>query len=113
MSTHQTDLQHHDITASISTITAGGMEMESSAIADTPNGRVQRLVKIYGSIKPLLLVLSTLVILPASWRDGIAVFVGALDAVALVAPQFGAGEVVKIDDPQPVPVFKAGKDLDK
>ena len=80
MSTHQTDLQHHDITASISTITAGGME--SSAIADTPNGRVQRLVKIYGSIKPLLPVLSTLVILPASWRDGIAVFVGALDAVA-------------------------------
>jgi hypothetical protein len=113
MSTGHTDLQHHDITASIGALTSGGMEMENSALADTPNGRVQRLVKVYGSIKPLLLVLSTLVIIPPSWRDGIKVFVGALDAVALVAPQFDPGEVVKIDDPQPVPDFKAGKDLKK
>jgi hypothetical protein len=111
MSTGHTDLQHHNITASVSTITSGDMEMENTAIADTPNGRVQRLVKIYSSIKPLLLVLTTLVILPPSWRDGIKVFVGALDAVAIVAPQFDPGGIVKIDDPQPVPDFKAGKDL--
>jgi hypothetical protein len=98
MSTHPTDLVHHNITASISTLGSEDMEMENSALADTPNGRVQRLVTIYGSIKPLLLVLTTLVILPPSWRDGIKVFVGALDAVAVVAPQFD-------------PDFKAGKDL--
>lgn len=113
MSTGHTDMEHHDITASIRTLGTGDMEMENTALADTPNSRVQRLVKIYGSIKPLLLVLTTLVILPPSWRDGIKVFVGALDAVAVVAPQFDPGDVVKIDDPQPVPVFKAGKDLDK
>ena len=111
MSTGHTDIQHHDITASMSAIATGEMEMENAAIADTPNGRIQRLVNIYDGIKPLLLALSTLVILPPSWRDGIKLFVGALDAVAIVAPQFDPGEIITIDDPQPVPEFKAGKDL--
>lgn len=106
MSTEYPDLQHHDITESMYALHTGASEMENNAIADTPNGRVQRLVKIYGSIKPLLVALSTLVIIPASWRNGIKVFVGALDAVAVVAPQFGTGDVVTIDAE-----FKAGKDL--
>ncbi|HKS25119.1 MAG TPA: M4 family metallopeptidase [Thermoanaerobaculia bacterium] len=107
MSTEHTDLQHNHITASMNTLGV----MENSAIADTPNGRVQHLVKIYGRVKPFLLLLSTLVVLPTSWRDGIKVFIGALDAVAVVAPQLGPGEIITIDDPQPVPEFKAGKDL--
>ncbi|HEY6140683.1 MAG TPA: M4 family metallopeptidase [Thermoanaerobaculia bacterium] len=111
MSTAHTDIQHHDITTSISTIGTAGVETESSAIAGTANGRVQRLVEIYGSIKPLLVALSTQVILPPSWRDGIKVFVGALDAVAVVAPQFSLAEIVEIDDPRQAPEFKAGKDL--
>jgi hypothetical protein len=113
MSNGHTDIQHHDIIASMSTIETGAMEIESSAIADTPHRRVQRLVNIYASVKPLLLAISTLVILPPSWRDGIKLFVGALDAVAAVgaAPQFSAAEIVEIDDPRQAPEFKAGKDL--
>jgi hypothetical protein len=118
MSTDSPDLQHRDITASMFALHTGEMEtemeIERNAIADTPKGRVQRLIKIYASVKPLLLALSTLVLIPATWRSGIKVFIGALDAVAVVAPQLGtgeAGDVVKIDDPQTVPDFKAGKDL--
>lgn len=111
MTTTHTDIQHHDIAASMSTIETGDMEIESSATADTANGRVQRVVKIYGSIKPLLVGLSTLVILPPSWRDGIKLFVGAFDAFAAAAPKFNAAEIVEIDDPRQSPEFKAGKDL--
>jgi len=103
MSTEYPDLQHRDITASMYALHTGELEMVNTATADTPNGRVQRLVEIYGSVKPFLVALSTLVIIPASWRNGIRVFIGALDAVAIVAPQLGPGDVV--------PEFKAGKDL--
>jgi len=110
MSTNHIDMEHHNISAAVATLGTGDMEMENAALADTPGGRLQRLVKVYGAVKPLLSVLTTLVIIPPSWRAGLAVFVQTLDAVIVVAPQLAPG-LVKIDGPQPAPVFKAGKDL--
>jgi|GEM_PF-2612641 len=119
MSTNHTDMEHLNatqahstITASVSTLGSGDMEMESSAVADSPAGRLQRFVNVYGAIKPLLTALSTLVILPPKWRVGLTVFIEAIESVVAIAPQLDPN-IVKIDDPQPVPVFKAGKDLGK
>ena len=119
MSTNYNDMEHQkatkthaEISSAVSSLSSGDMEMESTANADTPGGRVQRLVTVYGSIKPLLVTLSTLAIIPPKWRAGLTVFLQAIESVVLIAPQLDP-DIVKIDDPQPVPVFKAGKDLGK
>jgi len=94
------------ITHSIKSLDSIDMEMENAAVAETAGGRVARLVTVYGAVKPLLTVLSTLPIIPQSWRAALLLFVSTLDAVVAIAPQIGDG-TVKIDDPD----FKAGKDL--
>lgn len=101
------------VSRSIKTLGTIDMEMENSAIAETSSGRVARLTHVYGAVKPLLSVLSTLPIIPQSWRAALALFVTTLDAVVAVAPQLGDDTPITIDDPKPDPVFKAGKDLDK
>jgi len=74
------------------------VEHESPRMADTPKGRVQRAIKIYRNVKPLLTVLSTLPILPQAWRTGIVTFTQVLDSLTEID--------VNAE-------FKAGKDLDE
>ena len=74
------------------------MEQENTLVLETPSGRLQRVLKIYRSIKPLLAVLSTLPLIPATWRAAIVMFTQALEAMATSAPDLSAQ-------------FKAGKDL--
>ena len=74
------------------------MEHENTLVPETPNGRLQRVLKIFRSLKPVLAVVGTLPLIPATWRSAIAMFVQALDALALVGPEITAD-------------FKAGKDL--
>lgn len=74
------------------------MEYENTLIQETPNGRLQRVLKIFRGIKPLLTVLTSLALVPPNWRGALAMFVQALDALALVGPDFNAS-------------FKAGRDL--
>ena len=74
------------------------MEHENTLVQETPNGRLQRVLKIFRSLKPVLAVVGTLPLIPATWRGAIAMFVQALDALALVGPEITAD-------------FKAGKDL--
>lgn len=57
--------------------------------------RIRQLVKIYKAIKPLLIALSTLALIPSTWRKALALFLEQLQAVADAAS----------------PDFKAGKDL--
>ena len=85
MSTNHNDIEHQKatkthaaISSAVSSLGTGDMEMESSA-TDTPSGRVQRLVKVYGSIKPLLTTLSTLPIIPTKWREALGLFIAVLD----------------------------------
>jgi hypothetical protein len=74
------------------------MEQENTLVAETQQGRVARVVKIYNGIQPLLSVLSTLAFIPTTWRAALTVFNTALAALSA-----GAEEVN--------PDFKAGRDL--
>ena len=73
------------------------LEQENMLMADTPKGRVQRVLKVFRGIKPLLTVVSALPILPSTWRSGIVVFIQALDSLAAIDVTVA---------------FKAGKDLE-
>ncbi|MDP9176969.1 MAG: hypothetical protein M3O61_04750 [Gemmatimonadota bacterium] len=74
------------------------MEQENTLVQETPAGRLQRVLKIFRSIKPLFAVLGSLPLIPSTWRAAIVMFTQALDALAIVAPEVTAE-------------FKAGKDL--
>ena len=75
------------------------MEHENTLIQESPMGRLQRVLKIFRGIKPLFAVLASLPLIPATWRAAIAMLVQALDALAVVGPDFTNAD------------FKAGKDL--
>jgi len=74
------------------------MEHENTLVQDSPSSRLQKVLKIFRGIKPLFAVLSTLPLIPSTWRAAIVMFVQALDALAIAAPEITAD-------------FKAGKDL--
>src|ERR1044072_3094605 len=74
------------------------MEQENTLVQETPVGRLQRVLKIYRGIKPLLAVLSTLPLIPSTWAAASVRFNQALEALAISAPDVTAH-------------FKAGKDL--
>jgi len=74
------------------------MEHENTLVAETPVCKLQKVLKLYRGIKPLLAVLGTLPIIPSMWRGTIVIFLQALDALAGAAPEVTAQ-------------FKAGKDI--
>jgi hypothetical protein len=74
------------------------MEQENTLVADTPNTRLQKVLKIYRGIKPVLAVLGSLPLIPSTWRAAVVMFTQALDALSSVGGEITAQ-------------FKAGKDL--
>lgn len=74
------------------------MEHENTLVPESPSGRLQRVLKIFRGIKPLFVVLSSLPLIPSTWRAAIVMFTQALEALAIAAPDVTAD-------------FKAGKDL--
>jgi hypothetical protein len=74
------------------------MEQENTLLQDTPNGRLQKVLKIWRGIKPVFSVLSSLPLIPSTWRAGIVMFTQALDALTAVGGDITAE-------------FKAGKDI--
>jgi hypothetical protein len=74
------------------------MEHENTLLAEPPVSRLQRVLKIYRQIKPLLALLGTLPFIPYNWRSPLLMFTQALDALAAAGPDLTAQ-------------FKAGKDL--
>jgi hypothetical protein len=85
------------INRSVKTIDAATMEQENELLPQSLVGSVQRLVKVYNGVKPLLSVIATLPLIPQAWRAALALFNAALEAVAS-SPEVNAD-------------FKAGKDL--
>jgi hypothetical protein len=74
------------------------MEHENTLVAEPPIGRLQRVLKIYRQIKPLLALVGSLPILPYTWRSCLLMFTQAVEALAVAGPEITAE-------------FKAGKDL--
>jgi hypothetical protein len=74
------------------------IEAENTLLPESFDGHVQRAVRIYIAVRPLLTVLATLPLLPPSWRSGLTLFTKALDAVAAGVDGISAN-------------FKAGRDL--
>ena len=74
------------------------MEHENTLVQDSPNTRLQKVLKIYRGIKPVITVIGALPLIPSTWRAAIVMFTQALDALAAVGGEITAE-------------FKAGKDL--
>jgi hypothetical protein len=74
------------------------MEQENTLVQDTPNTRLQKVLKIYRGIKPVITIIGSLPLIPSTWRAAIVMFTQALDALAAVGGEITAE-------------FKAGKDL--
>jgi len=74
------------------------MEQENTLVQDTPNGRLQKVLKIYRGVKPVFAVIGSLPLIPSTWRAAIVMFTQALDALTAVGCEITAE-------------FKAGKDL--
>jgi hypothetical protein len=74
------------------------MEQENTLVQDTPNTRLQKVLKIYRGIKPVITIIGSLPLVPSTWRAAIVMFTQALDALAAVGGEITAE-------------FKAGKDL--
>jgi hypothetical protein len=74
------------------------LEHENTLIGETPAARFQKVLKIYRGLKPVLAVVSTLPLIPSTWRAALVMFDQALEALSGVS-----GELLA--------PFKAGKDL--
>ncbi|HEX8411321.1 MAG TPA: hypothetical protein VF883_20845 [Thermoanaerobaculia bacterium] len=74
------------------------MEQENTLVQDTPNTRLQKVLKIYRGIKPVFAIIGSLPLIPSTWRAAIVMFTQALDALTSVGGDITAQ-------------FKAGKDL--
>jgi hypothetical protein len=74
------------------------MEHENTLVQDTPNSRLQKVLKVWRGIKPVFTVLSSLPLIPSTWRAALVVFTQALESLSTVGGDITAE-------------FKAGKDL--
>ena len=111
MSTNQKDLNSKQ-TSSETTITKSrksvdrsvralmqDMEHENTLVQESPNGRLQRVLKIFRGVKPALVVISAIPVIPSTWRAAIVMFLQALEALSSI------GSDITLE-------FKAGKDLE-
>ena len=90
------------IDESLNTVIQAAEQTANAVLPDNLSARVQKLVKVYGGIKPLLTVLGSLPIIPPSWRAALSILTQALDVVTS-APELVAA-TGDVD-------FKAGKDI--
>lgn len=81
------------------TRTVASLANENTLAAETPSVRLQRVLKVYAGIKPLLVFLTTFPLLPQTWRAGLVLLNQVLESLASIGSQ------VTVQ-------FKAGKDLD-
>ena len=83
------EIDHHVKTLDIEAI-------DATTLHDAPGDRVHKVIAIYKSVRPLLVAVTALPLIPNQWRAAVQMFVVSLDALAAAG---AAGD------------FKAGKDL--
>jgi hypothetical protein len=111
---------HEEITASVETLKPYVLPHRESLTADTLVTASKRVVTIFHPLIPLLMLVSSSGVFPASWRAGFTLLTQALDALATVVSATPASPVIAslassdgttTDPTSTDPSFKAGKDL--
>ena len=59
----------------------GRRHLTADAVKANPAAALPQICPIYKVIRPILVALSTLVVIPQKWRDVIKVFIGIMDAI--------------------------------
>jgi hypothetical protein len=79
-----------------------------STPAQTAGNAWQRLIARYTAIRPILVALSAIPLIPPTWRAGLAAFIATADEASLLI----GTPVGTLPTPAPItqPDFKAGKD---
>lgn len=87
------------------------LDNENMLVPDSPNVLLQRALKVFTGLRPLLAFLAAFPALPQLWRTGITSLTQVLDALAAIRSdvtlQFKAGR-----DLNPAQELEAGRDLD-
>jgi hypothetical protein len=107
---------------SISALRIEDVTTVPSVQSEPLSSRVDRVLKIYKALSPFLLALSSVPLIPPTWRAALIAFIQALDLLAAGMPAATPTETpspatVSIADPTTTdptstdPSFKAGKDL--
>ena len=78
--------------------TLSSIEHENTLMAMSPIAILQRLVKAYKNLKPLLVFLTTFPLVPQSVKTGMGIMIQLLESLITVTPEI-------------VAKFKAGRDL--
>ena len=73
--------------------------LRAPALTSTPAGRLDRALRIYRGVRPILIGLNLVPLIPQRWRDALQIFVAAVDELTATLPPGQNGD------------FKAGKDL--
>jgi hypothetical protein len=113
---------HEEITASVETLKPYVLPHRESLTADTLVTASKRVITIFHPLIPLLMLVSSTALFPASWRAGFTLLTQALDALAtvvsattpasLVTASLASSDGTTTTDPTSTdPSFKAGKDL--
>jgi hypothetical protein len=89
---------YQEIERSMRTLDLAALSGDKALLPVTQKERVQRVLNVYRSVRPFLMAITTLALIPKKWRTAISIFVQALEALSNAEPSKQSG-------------FKAGKDL--
>lgn len=82
----------HEIDHWVSTIEPD--VLEAKAVGDSPADRVSKVIAIFRGLRPLLVMIAALQLIPNQWRAAVQLFIAALDALTVdgVSGDFKAGK---------------------
>jgi hypothetical protein len=59
----------------------GEKHFTAATAADNPAGTLQRICSIYKVVRPFLVLISNLPLIPAKWKEAIKTFIGLMDTL--------------------------------
>ena len=74
------DINQHIENADLSAYAAGGTKAVTAEMAcANPEVVLPNICNIYRTVRPILVVLSTFVLIPVKWREALKVFISVMD----------------------------------